>query len=981
MITYKIYSRSLVLVSVALVALSALIFVFNMFDPAYAAVSTTHIVSEGESIQAAIDGAAVGDTVFVQAGSYTESLVLDKAVHLTGVNSRTTILNGPLNQRVISVAAGLDTGTVISGFTIQRGGRGAAPAYGGGIHLNSSPLLSHLIITGNIASQYGGGVFADADFHLQHSLVLANESSFEGAFLFALQDAHITRTQILTQNQSICLCFAMSVSGDAYINEVEVRYGATGNLGVMGNTYLVNSVVGQGSFGVTSDVGDIHVVSSTIEHNFEGGGVETFYGSVYVTNSMIAHNTSIGFGAGIYAGAAVHVYSSTIIGNSSSEEGGGIYAVDEVHIQNSLAQDNRAPFVLFAYAKKDLYITNTQVLTHEYDYSGIVMYTEGNGFVKNSQISHADGDGLFALGSIFVEGSSINNGKAALFSYDGDIHIDSSYLTYNSVGAYTDGSIFITDTTVAHNTIAGGVSAGGDVSAYSSTIIFNHSVENSGGSIMPEQGNGYGGGIYVGGDAHIQNSLVNSNTAQNDGGGIYISGTAYISNTSIAHNRARSGGGISASQGVVYLTDCQLNDNQALIDGGAVWPDGVGGGAFIGVAEINNCMIDGNTAEGLVAGLMINFALTMTDSIVQNHIHQTGLFELGTVTFPSGFISNTIISNNQDFGAAVMVYFYDESPAGHVVIQDSTFSDNDTAYGSLFVYGDNLGSFTNQVLIRDTEIISNSSSHYGTGLTFAREDMKAAVQIDVENVLIENHNDNQSTPAIFAGLVDLTLNHLTIASRPLAATPAISVRVGTQITLLNSIVSSYSHGIDTIAYNFEVFDEEDIEADYNLFSMPEPFSGTMIVGGEHNITGTNPLFAGPQDYRLAAGSPAIDAAMSSDVSTDILGNPRPGSGSSLSDIGAYECDASPQLTDFSAMLGGGSVQWNWSGGNEYRLWTAGNPYQTTSGDGQLLTNPSFTDSVNGMTAYFYTLSSLSNCGVTAEEPVQLGVFPFALTTE
>ncbi len=57
--------------------------------------ATVHTVGGacGATIQACIDAAIAGDRVVVPAGTYTESLLLNKAVSLTGVNSATTIIH------------------------------------------------------------------------------------------------------------------------------------------------------------------------------------------------------------------------------------------------------------------------------------------------------------------------------------------------------------------------------------------------------------------------------------------------------------------------------------------------------------------------------------------------------------------------------------------------------------------------------------------------------------------------------------------------------------------------------------------------------------------------------------------------------------------------------------------------------------------------------------------------------------------------
>ncbi|MDD5778037.1 MAG: pectinesterase family protein [Candidatus Thermoplasmatota archaeon] len=68
------------------------------------------------SIQAAIDNASAGDTIVVQAGVYRESLVVAKALNLTGDGASSTIVDGGQQGHVIAIRA---SGVLVSGLTFR----------------------------------------------------------------------------------------------------------------------------------------------------------------------------------------------------------------------------------------------------------------------------------------------------------------------------------------------------------------------------------------------------------------------------------------------------------------------------------------------------------------------------------------------------------------------------------------------------------------------------------------------------------------------------------------------------------------------------------------------------------------------------------------------------------------------------------------------------------------------------------------------
>ena len=71
------------------------------------------------AIQAAIDDADSGDTIFVYAGTYYENIVVNKTINLIGENKNTTIIDGFDHDDTIFI---IRDGVTIAGFTIQNSG-------------------------------------------------------------------------------------------------------------------------------------------------------------------------------------------------------------------------------------------------------------------------------------------------------------------------------------------------------------------------------------------------------------------------------------------------------------------------------------------------------------------------------------------------------------------------------------------------------------------------------------------------------------------------------------------------------------------------------------------------------------------------------------------------------------------------------------------------------------------------------------------
>jgi hypothetical protein len=133
----------------------------------------------GTELQAAIDAAASGTTVYVQAGTFYGNFKMKEGVNVSGGwNSEftaqtdyATILDAQANGRVLEQPSNFTTLTVWSNFTIQNGKLTAASSVpannlGAGVALGKKGQVKHCLIQNNTFSYngncMGGGVGNDA---------------------------------------------------------------------------------------------------------------------------------------------------------------------------------------------------------------------------------------------------------------------------------------------------------------------------------------------------------------------------------------------------------------------------------------------------------------------------------------------------------------------------------------------------------------------------------------------------------------------------------------------------------------------------------------------------------------------------------------------------------------------------------------------------------------------------------------------------
>ena len=777
------------------------------------------------TLQACINAAAAGDTINILAGTITESLTLNKAVSLIGAGPYVTILKAPANQRVLTVSGNVTPGTVISGLMFTGGNAVSGLDYGGGIYLitPAQPLLAGVVISNNHATS-GGGIALDPNdgpplpLQMINSIVYGNVATAGGGGLRG--PANLTDTQFISNTGSGGGIWSMDpltiLRGYFERNAGNAQGGAVATFSnlVMTDTAVVSNT----STGDTGGVESIGLGTTLISGGYftgnqgiNGGAMDVY--RLTFSGTAFARNTSTGYGGAINSGLWLSGQNSRFEANhalgSTSGKGGAIYAASAMTLTNLVIISNTA---------------------------------------------EAEGGGVFSLiGGRLIAGDLENNSSPG---YGGGMSLD-SYPIYPQAVLDLSGTHFVSNT--AHY--------GGGLYVYQPAVI-------TGGTFTRNSAGSSGGGLEIDDNVALSGTNFISNTAY-DGGGLYVyQGTAVITGGAFIRNAAGGSGGgvdidtygliasgtvfsgnIAASsqgggawvQGGVTITGGHFEANHSGLDGGGLYTSGSqtdsvltqtdfisnsavedGGGLYIsGQAALLGGRFERNTALRYAGGWYINYATTMTDTVMVSNTAAWGgggYADGGAVLHGAQLVGNTATS-----GGGGGLY-----SLGQTEVTASRVADNSAPQGGgLYFWGG--GDIVNSLLA------DNQASVAGADL------------------YVNFHGD---VSIVFSTLAAATLN----------PRQAIVLNSGS-LHVTDTIVSNYAVGISVTAGTaFE---------NYNLFYGNTSNSLGSLTHGGNSLIGQNPLFvnSGAGDYHLTGASPAIDHGANAGITVDYDGDPRPlGSG-------------------------------------------------------------------------------------------------------
>ncbi len=317
----------------------------------------TVILTEGDSIQDAIDGHLDGSTICVEAGTYYENIDFGgRALTVLGLDgAEATIIDGGGVSSVVVFQSGEGGATNLDGFTLTNGERDRWDdnPRGGGIHISSaSPTLSNLIISDNWAYELGGGLYLEsANPTLTHMTIMDNMGLMGGGLYLTDSDPILTGV-VVSGN------WAEEDGNGLYLDS---SHPILTNVAIEDNDGGQMGGKGGGMYLVSSDPTMTNVLFS---RNSVGSGCYGYGGGLYLdssspvlTNVVISRNwaddhcmDSSGGGM-VLQGSAPVLTNVTITGNSSTYSDGISGADASVALTNvSVTGDDISCVAGFSYS-------------------------------------------------------------------------------------------------------------------------------------------------------------------------------------------------------------------------------------------------------------------------------------------------------------------------------------------------------------------------------------------------------------------------------------------------------------------------------------------------------------------------------------------------------------------------------------------------------------------------------------------------------
>jgi PGF-pre-PGF domain-containing protein len=485
-------------------------------------------------IQAAIDNATAGDTIYVYNGTYIENVNVNEQVTLQGEGADVvTVTNSTADRDVFNVTVDYVN---ISGFNVS----GATTDEFAGIYLDS---VEHCYISDNIVSGNDCGIllYNSSDNTLTKNTAFGN---YDGILL---EDSSYNTLTNNNASGNYCGIILDNSSDNTLTNNT-----ASGNYG---GIILDNS-------------SDNTLTNNTASDNV--GGI-LLYTSSY---NMLTNNTALSNDCGMLLDTSNY---NTLTNNTASGNNIGIFL--SISSNNTLTNNTVSGnyFCIILNISNNNTLTNNTASGNDY---GISLDDSSNNTLTNNTAENNNGDGIILDNSsnniltnntanlndysgIYLESSSNNtltNNNANLNNYSG-IYLESSnsnILTNNFVNSNNESGIYLessNSTTLTNNTANLNYYDGIELYSSSKNTLTNNTVYSN-----DEEGIG----LYDSSENTLMNNIINSNNYS----GIYLDFSSdniiynnYISNTNNTFDNGNNIWNVTKTAGTNIIGGAYLGGN------------------------------------------------------------------------------------------------------------------------------------------------------------------------------------------------------------------------------------------------------------------------------------------------------------------------------------------------------------------------------------------------------------------------------------
>jgi len=482
------------------------------------------------NIQAAIDFASYGDTIYVAEGTYVADITLKNGVALIGQDPNNTIING--NDKEIGITSeNCDSNTVLEGFKITNS-FGMRNRY-------SSPRVNNCTFRNNHGMRYGGGMY-----NYESSLIVTDCNFIDNyAYNFGGGICSERSGSLIITNCT----FSGNHAGEAGGGILNANINST-----ITDCNFINNSANEGA-GVSnnysgSELNVINCIFSGNAADYRGGGMCNEHSETNVINCIFSSNITYDDGGGMYNyyESKPNVINCIFSGNSADHDGGGMYNSDdsEPNVIDCTFSGNSAFVGGGMYNSDSKSIVNNCTFSDNSSerFGGGMYNTESNltvtdcAFISNSTIrDSSSGGGMYNRESIL---KVVN----CVFNYNESIREGGGMYSHSNSNLTVTNCEFIGNSATGLNFGSGG----GMYNSSSSLVVTNCAL--IGNSAIGK--NGCGGGM--------------NNASSN----LTLTNCALIGNSAIGENGC--GGGMNNYISNLAVTNCTFSDNSAYEFGGGM---------------------------------------------------------------------------------------------------------------------------------------------------------------------------------------------------------------------------------------------------------------------------------------------------------------------------------------------------------------------------------------------------------------------------